>query len=296
MAGGLDHLVIVAHDLEKLADRYRQLGFQVGAQNRHDWGTLNHIVQFDGCFLELLTTEDGFQRPEAGAPVAQFVDTIVDYLAKREGLAMMVLEGFDAQADHAAFNASGIGFPETFYFARQARRPDGAAVEVAFSLAFAKNDATRDAGFFVCQQHAPEMFWNAAFQRHDNGARGISRIVFASEQPQQHASFFEAYTGVAGAGGAGSTLRYEMARSAIEVMTPADCAGLLGSAALPEGLDGPQFVAVEFDVEDPARVVAILIENDIAFEKRDEKIVVPAAAALGVAIVFSHATQSEDER
>lgn len=296
MAGGLDHLVIVAHDLEKLADKYRRLGFQVGAQNRHDWGTLNHIVQFDGCFLELLAPEDGFQRPAAGSPVAQFVDTIVDYLAQREGLAMMVLEGFDAQVDHKAFKAAGIGFPETFYFARQARRPDGEAVEVAFSLAFAKNHATRDAGFFVCQQHAPEMFWNPAFQRHDNGTLGIGRIIFASEQPEQHTSFFEAYTGVRGEGRTGSRLRYQMARSAIEIMTPTDCAGIIGATALPKGLDTPQFVAIDFDVEDPARVVAILIENDIAFEKREGKVVVPAASALGVAIMFSGATQDEIQR
>ncbi|MFT5510038.1 MAG: hypothetical protein ACI89J_003129, partial [Hyphomicrobiaceae bacterium] len=62
MAGGLDHLVIVARDLDGQAALYKRLGFQVGARNRHDWGTLNNIVQFDGCFLELLTTEDGFQR------------------------------------------------------------------------------------------------------------------------------------------------------------------------------------------------------------------------------------------
>ena len=197
MAGGLDHLVVVARDLDAQAALYRRLGFQVGAQNRHDWGTLNHIVQFDGCFLELLTTEDGFQRPAAGSALSQFSDTIVDYLERREGLAMMVLEGFDTDADHAAFNAAGVGFPETFYFARAAKRPDGEAVEVAFSLAFAKNEATTDAGFFVCQQHAPDMFWNPAFQVHENGAKGIRRIVFASDAPAQHKRFYEAYTGVA---------------------------------------------------------------------------------------------------
>ena len=124
MAGGLDHLVVVAHDLDRQADLYRRLGFQVGAQNRHDWGTLNHIVQFDGCFLELLSPEAGFQRPAPGAPLGQFVNTIADYLDAREGLAMMVLEGHDTAGDHAAFNAAGIGFPDTFYFARQGRRPE----------------------------------------------------------------------------------------------------------------------------------------------------------------------------
>lgn len=286
MAGGLDHLVIVASDLDQQAALYKRLGFQVGAQNRHDWGTLNHIVQFDGCFLELLTTEDGFKRPAAGTPVAQFADTIVDYLAKREGLAMMVLEGFDTDADHKTFNAAGIGFPETFYFARQARRPTGEAVEVAFSLAFARNAATREAGFFVCQQHAPEMFWNPAFQVHDNGATGIARIIFASKDPQQHAAFFDAYTGVAGTPAAAGGLRYGLARSAVEIMTPSVCAETFGADALPAPLDTPQFAAIEFAVEDATRVVATLIESDIAFERRGDRVVVPASAAMGVTIAF----------
>lgn len=290
MAGGLDHLVIVAHDLDQQAALYRKLGFQVGAQNRHDWGTLNHIVQFDGCFLELLSPEAGFKRPARGAPVAQFVDTIVDYLAAREGLAMMVLEGFDSKADHEAFKAAGIGFPETFYFARQARKPDGEAVEVAFSLAFARNAATRDAGFFVCQQHAPEMFWNPAFQLHDNGARGIARVLFAADEPSRHKAFFDAYTGVVVKPLPGGGLRYDLARSVVEVATQAACADLFGGDALPAGLEaGPQFAAIEFDVEDTAPVVARLRENAIAFAMRGTTVVVPAGAAMGVTLAFSPA-------
>ena len=285
MADGLDHLVVVAHDLGRQAELYRRLGFQVGAQNRHDWGTLNHIVQFDGCFLELLSTEDGFQRPAAGEPLGQFVDTIADYLDAREGLAMMVLEGHDTAGDHAAFNAAGVGFPETFYFARQGRRPDGEAVEVAFSLAFARDAAVKDAGFFVCEQHAPEMFWNPDFQIHENGTKGIERIVFAGDDPARHAAFFGAYTGKQGTQVDGG-LRFKLARSAIDVLAPAACAGLFGADALPP-LDTPRFVAVEFSVDDTACVVTKLDESCIESEQRDAAIVVPARAAMGVTIAFS---------
>ena len=91
MAGGLDHLVIVAHDLDALAEFYDRLGFQVGARNRHDWGTLNNIVQIDGCFLELLTTEDGFERPGEYQPLASFTSVNDYYLDEREGLAKKLL-------------------------------------------------------------------------------------------------------------------------------------------------------------------------------------------------------------
>ena len=55
-------------------------------------------------------------------------------------------------------------------FEREGRRPDGAAVKVAFSLAFADDKSAPDIHFAACQQHYPENFWNPAFQRHANSA------------------------------------------------------------------------------------------------------------------------------
>ena len=55
MPRGLDHIVHAVRNLDAAADLYRRLGFTVGARNRHPWGTHNHIVQFPGFFIELLT-------------------------------------------------------------------------------------------------------------------------------------------------------------------------------------------------------------------------------------------------
>jgi catechol 2,3-dioxygenase-like lactoylglutathione lyase family enzyme len=286
MAGGLDHLVIVAHDLDALAEFYGRLGFQVGARNRHDWGTLNNIVQFDGCFLELLTTEDGFERPGEDQPLASFTSVIDDYLDKREGLAMMVLEGFDAARDHEAYQAAGIGVPEPFGFRRQGRTPAGEPVEVGFSLAFAKSPAITDAGFFVCQQRVPELFWNAAFQVHENDALGVRRVVFTAPDPEQHRAFFERYTGVTGEAIDGG-LGFALARSRVEVVTPTMAADMFGAAALPAGLEGPRFAAVEFEVGSPADAAALLKRRAVAFADRDGRIVVPAGEAFGLTLAFS---------
>ncbi|RYE71196.1 MAG: VOC family protein, partial [Hyphomicrobiales bacterium] len=53
-ARGLDHLVIGVADLDAAGAFYDDLGFRVGARNRHPWGTENRIVQFPGAFLELI--------------------------------------------------------------------------------------------------------------------------------------------------------------------------------------------------------------------------------------------------
>ena len=60
MPRAVDHLVIAAYDLPEQEAFYRRLGFQVGARNRHPWGTENHVVQFDGAFLELIGLGDEF--------------------------------------------------------------------------------------------------------------------------------------------------------------------------------------------------------------------------------------------
>ena len=286
MAGGLDHLVIVGHDLDVLAEFYGRLGFQVGARNRHDWGTLNNIVQFDGSFLELLTTEDGFERPGEDQPLASFTSVIDDYLDKREGLAMMVLEGFDAARDHEAYQAAGIGVPKPFGVRRQGRTPAGEPVDVAVSLAFAKSPAITDAGFFVCQQHAPELFWNAAFQVHENGALGVRRVVFTAPDPEQHRAFFERYTGVSGEAADGG-LGFALARGRVEVVTPTRAADMFGAAALPAGLEGPRFAAVDFEVGSPADAAALLKRRAVAFEDLDGRIVVPAGEAFGLTLAIS---------
>ena len=67
----------------------------------------------------------------------------------------------------------------------------GREVEVGFSLAFAAGDAFPQTGFFVCQQHYPENFWDAAAQVHPNGATGVSEIAFA--HPQADAAFLSAF-------------------------------------------------------------------------------------------------------
>src|SRR3982074_3089905 len=136
MPRGLDHIVHAVRDLEGAAELYRRLGFTVGARNRHSWGTHNHIVQLPGFFIELLTVaepeklgSDGFSN--------LFGRFHQSFLSKQEGLSLLLLESDDAVVDTAAFQSAGFAASEVMKFEREGKRPDGAPVKVAFSLAFA---------------------------------------------------------------------------------------------------------------------------------------------------------------
>lgn len=218
MPRGLDHVVHAVADLAGAAEAYRALGFTVGARNRHPWGTHNHIVQLPGFFIELLTlaepdkmTGDGFSE--------NFGAYNRDFVARGDGLSMLVLESHSAVDDQAAFRKAGIAASKAMRFDREGQKPDGTPVHLAFTLAFAKDKLAPDASFFTSQQHFPENFWNPAFQHHANGVSGIAGVVLVAEQPARHRDFFLAYTGAGSARDEGDGYTIDLPRGAISVMT-----------------------------------------------------------------------------
>lgn len=287
MPRGIDHLVLASHDLDAQVALYRSLGFQVGARNRHAWGTLNHIVQFPGCFLELITTESAFERPAAGTAVAQFTDPIVDTLAVREGMSQLVLESRDAAADLAEFGRHGIAGRETFFFERRGKRPDGSDVRVAFTLAFARNPAMSGTGFFVCQQHYPEAFWNPAFQSHPNGVTGIAAVVMVSPVPRESANFITRFAGADVAVPIAGGFAVETGRGRVEVLAPDAANTQIGAKCLPQGLTGAHFAAIRFNGGALGGVGkrAHAASNTVA--EAPGRTTIPASAAFGVALVFA---------
>ncbi len=192
MARGLDHIVHAVKDLEAAGELYDMLGFTVGTRNRHPWGTHNRIVQFPGFFLELLEVAEPEAIPPHEDEVFSFGAFNRDFLAEvGPGLSMLVLESKDPAADKAAFDAAGSGGFKLFDFARTGRRPDGSDVEVAFTLAFARDPAAPHAGFFTSLQKLPDNFWAPDLQRHMNGVTGIAGAVLTADEPEAHLAFLE---------------------------------------------------------------------------------------------------------
>jgi catechol 2,3-dioxygenase-like lactoylglutathione lyase family enzyme len=280
MPRAIDHLVIAAHDLDRQAALYRRLGFQVGARNRHPWGTENHIVQFDGAFLELIGLGPGFAAPSPQAPVYPFAGYLAGFLARREGMAMMVLRSEDAEADRRRFAGAGIGDFARFDFARKGRRADGSEVEVAFSLAFAAGPALPEAGFFVCQQHYPENFWSRAAQVHPNGALGVAGLTIVCERPNEATPFLSAFLDAPGRPVEGGD-RFALEGATLECLTPAAFTALYGAAPAGSGL-----AAVRVAVADLAVSEGLLRENGLATQRRAGMAIVEPAATLGTLIAF----------
>lgn len=284
---GLDHLVIGVRDLDAAGALYETLGFTVGARNRHPWGTENRIVQFPGSFLELIAVGDeGAITPHAPGRFS-FGAFVRDMLAQKgEGPSMLVLESVDAKADAAAFKAAGIGGFEPFFFERRARKPDGTEVRVAFELAFAADPLAPECGFFVCQQLEPQNFWNPAFQQHDNGAVALSAVIVAAENPAAHRAFLSAFSGGAEILEGNEDFVLGLPRGRIDVLDPEAAQAIYG---LEPETTPARFLGFCVAVPDLAAVAQRLEAAGIAFVASDERIVVPAAEAMGCLIAFEPA-------
>jgi catechol 2,3-dioxygenase-like lactoylglutathione lyase family enzyme len=219
MPRGLDHIVHAVRDLDAAAALYRNLGFTVGARNRHPWGTHNYIIQFPGVFIELLTLAEPDKLGGDGFSTL-FGRYTGDFLKRQEGLSLLILESKDARADEANFRAAGIAGSEVMRFEREGKRPDGSAVKVAFSLAFAANKGAPDIHFATCQQHFPENFWNPVFQKHANSVSAIAGVVVVAGEPARLAAFMQNLAG-APVRAVTDGLAIATPRGAIEVVTPA---------------------------------------------------------------------------
>jgi len=286
MARGLDHIVHAVRDLDAVAALYAQLGFQVGARNRHarNWGTQNHIVQLPGTFIELLTVADA-SGIEPHAPRSfSFGAFNRDFLAQGEGLSMLVLQG-RGTPDAAEFRAAGIGDFETYDFEREGKRPDGTPIKVAFSLAFAADPHAPDAAFFTCLHRYPENFWNPAFQVHPNTATSVAGVVLVADNPADHHIFMEAFSGVRDLHATSAGILLRTPRGTIEVMNPHAYADRFGMNP-PDTTDGARLAALRFSVRDPAAVEAISKKAAIPYAKHLDRLVIGPDVAFGTSLIF----------
>jgi catechol 2,3-dioxygenase-like lactoylglutathione lyase family enzyme len=283
MPRGLDHIVHAVRDLDTAADLYRRLGFTVGARNRHPWGTHNHIVQFPGFFIELLTFAEPDKLGNDGFSIL-FGAYNRDFIQRGEGLSVLILESEDARADEDEFRAAGVLAMPTMRFDREGKRPDGVTVKVGFSLTFAEDKAAPNIHFTTCQQHYPENFWNPAFQRHANSAVGIAGVVAVAERPEHHARFFEVFAGgPSTAVGDGFTI--ETPRGTIDMLTPAAFTQRFGVRP-PNVSGGPHLAALRFTVNDMSLLEALPEQAGIAGMSPGNPTVVGPADAMGAVLVF----------
>jgi catechol 2,3-dioxygenase-like lactoylglutathione lyase family enzyme len=285
MTRGIDHLVLAVRDLDRARAFYETLGFTLTPRAQHPWGTANHLVQLNGCFLELLGVADPAKIPPHDAGEFSFGAHNREFLARREGMSMLVFQSHDAPRDQAEFAAAGLQTYAPFDFGREAKLPDGGTARVAFSLAFVTDPRMPDSAFFTCQHHAPKYFWKREYQVHPNGVRTIAEVVMVAPDPPALAGFFAKMQGSDSVRVFEGALVVATARGRIRVLTPLAFEVRFGAAT--PGPETPHFAAFRIAGADVDRLAARLAAARVPHRRADGAVQVPAAAAFGVAIEFA---------
>jgi len=284
MPRGLDHIVHAVSDLDAAVDFYRRAGFQVGARNRHPWGTHNHVVQFPGFFIEVLTVAE----PEklAGEGLARiFGIPNRDAIARGDGFSMLLLESRDIDQDMADFERNGIVASFVLPFSRGAMLPDGSTTTVGFSLVFARDTLSPHTGFAVCQQHNPAAFWNPDYQRHANGTSGVLASVLVADNPTDHHVFLKAFTGVRDLHATSIGVTARTPRGDVEIMEPVSFHDQFGTTPALDG-KGASLRGLRFAVPDIAAVEQILKSGGVASHRHLKRLIVPPKEAFGATLIF----------
>ena len=281
MARGLDHIVHAVHDLDAAGEAYARLGFTVGARNRHPWGTHNRIVQFPGVFIELLALGEMDRIPPPRPRSLSFGAFTQRFLERGEGLSMLVLEGKGGGGCGSVPRGRHRRFRRVRLRAR--RQAPGRRDREGRVLARIRGaTAAPDTGFFTCQQHYPENFWNPTFQQHANGVAGVAGVVFVADNPADHHVFLKAFADVSDLQSTSSGITIETPRGEIQAMDPA--AFRLHFAVEPPDVSrGMRLAAIRFAVRDIGVARGKLGAG--AVERMDKLIIAPQAAH-GATLVF----------
>lgn len=285
---GLDHVVHAVRDLDAAAKFYARAGFQVGARNRHPWGTHNRIIQLHGFFIELLEVAEPDKIVSFAPGQFSFGAFQRDFLKTREGLSMVLLASTDARADAKLFDEAGIGGFEVFDFGREGEGANGAPVKLAFSLAFARDSLSPHAGFAVCQHRYPQNFWNGARQVHENGTIGVGGVVMVADNPTDHHVFLSAFTGVRLLHSNSIGVKSVTPHGDLDIMEAPSFRDQFGVTKTMAG-EGAELSGLRLEVRDLDQLETRLNAGGIAHQRRVGRVVIAPENAFGATLVFEAA-------
>jgi hypothetical protein len=284
---GLEHPLVVSHNLDALAERYRAMGFAPTLRGHHPWGTATQLVLFPDNFIELMGIEDRGLIDVPSPTGFRFGRFIAEQLDRREGIAMIALHSDDARADLATVTARGVRNDGLVDFRREVVLPDGTKDEAVVTLAMLIERGQPQLSHFICQQHRPEFVWVPAWMQHPNGAEAILRVVYAVAEPDAVRPRF------AGLWGEAALLEckggYSVTTPGGELLVLDRCSAQerLAPVPMPAGwCDAPSAVAITLRAPDLDLVHRVMLRNAVPHRRLDGLVCVPPAQAGNVVLEF----------
>lgn len=283
----IDHLVLPVRELAAARARLSELGFTVAADGFHPFGTANACAFLsDGTYLEPLAIANsrvaGLTAKRGNVFTSR--DLAFRKARNRQGFSAMAVSTKDAAADHARFKMRGVSGGDVLDFSRGVTMPDGSETEASFRLAFAGNENAPDFFLFSVQRVNPLPSDRAVLERHANMVTGLSEIILSAQAPADFAPLVEQVL-MTKADGEPGPIRLAAANTRIRIMQDADLEAEFVVRPV-AGASGLQGSAIIFKTADLAVTEITLAANDVAFVRREGRVLVSAAPGQGVLFGF----------
>jgi hypothetical protein len=179
---GIDHLIVMARDLDRSERAWADLGFILTPRGFHQTGgTANHLIMLDQTYVELL----GLADPAAVSPYRSLIE-------EAPGAAGIAFRG-SADETHAFWRAQGLR-PEAPSELARPVNVGGRSEQARFRLAMLERSAELPFILFCCQHLTPQFVWPADARPHPNGARSLQEVLVIVDGPDIQ-SQFERITG-----------------------------------------------------------------------------------------------------
>lgn len=269
----LDHVVVnVRDDLDGAVALYRRLGFDLTPRGHHTLGTINHLAMFATDYLELLAAPPG--RDD------------LPPMLHPAGLNALVFGTEDADATHAALSEAGVPARPPLAFSRPVATASGPR-EASFRTVNLPDGTLPGGRGYFCQHFTRDLVWRDEARRHPNGVTGIDGVVIAARAPGVFGELFGRMFGPDAVAGTEGGIRLACGLTRIEVLAPSTASERLGESVRPGDGVPALFAGLLLRTSARARAGEALRLGGVEVrEDSSGRLIVPAAAAGGVTLVF----------
>jgi Glyoxalase-like domain len=176
MPFSLDHVVInTLFEMDRAAELMSQLGFTLTPRGYHSLGSINHLMVFEGHYLELIGLPSGaevLRREVLDSPL---------------GLDGLVFQAGDVDACIGPLRNSGLKMQEPQSFSRPVAI-DGVERLARFRTVRTAPGVFEAGRVYYCQHDTPELVWRREWMSHANGCQGLSELVVVTTTIESDAS------------------------------------------------------------------------------------------------------------
>lgn len=282
---GLDHVMHAVRDLEAASAFYARLGFTMSGLNQHQWGTHNRQFRLPGFGGEIVTMVEPDKLGDDGFST-HFGRFHQSFIARREGLSLILLTSTDLANDAAQLRKDGIAASDIMTQLWAMPGPDGKEVKRGFSLAYARDAMSPEASFALCQQENPDPTQPPAqMLSHANGASAVAGVVLVADNPTDHHIFMSQFCGVRDMRATSSGITFTTPRGEIEILSAVAFKSFYGVEWSGIG-EGAVIAALRIAVRDLKIAEKIMRDGGISPFAHGGRLIVPPDVAFGATLVF----------